>query len=90
VVFSGCLLGPPGTEWRPAQDHTLKGLRVFITGSDLDEWIPEERSREAASVLADLGAEVELRIYPSRGHIVSHLELAEAREFLLSRTALVR
>jgi len=52
----------------------------------MDEWIPEERSREAASVLADLGADVELRIYPSRPHIVSSLELAEARTFLESPT----
>jgi hypothetical protein len=36
-------------------------------------------------VLADLGADVELRIYLSRPHIVSDLELAEARVFLRSR-----
>jgi phospholipase/carboxylesterase len=85
VAFSGCLMGPAGTEWRPPNGQTLEGLKVFITGSDLDEWIPEERSREAARVLADLGADVELRIYPSRPHIVSELELAEARVFLRSR-----
>jgi len=82
VVFSGCLMGPPGTDWRPAEGHTLNGLRVFITGSDMDEWIPEDRSREAATVLTALGADVELRIYPSRPHIVSNMELAEARTFL--------
>jgi len=85
VVFSGCLMGPPGTDWRPAGGKTLEGLRVFLTGSDVDEWIPEERTREAARVLEDLGADVDLRIYPSRPHIVSNLELAEAREFLRSR-----
>jgi phospholipase/carboxylesterase len=85
VVFSGCLMGPPGTGWRPAGGKTLEGLRVFLTGSDVDEWIPEERTREAARVLEDLGADVDLRIYPSRPHIVSNLELAEAREFLRSR-----
>jgi predicted esterase len=50
----------------------------------MDEWIPEQQSREAARVLTDLGAEVDLRIYPSRPHIVSELELAEARAFLRS------
>lgn len=84
VVFSGCLMGPAGTDWRPAGGQTLRGLRVFITGSDVDEWIPEDRSRETARVLEDLGANVELRIYPSRPHIVSDLELAEARSFLRS------
>jgi predicted esterase len=85
VVFSGCLMGPAGTSWRPAGNGTLRGLHVFITGSDMDEWIPEQQSREAARVLTDLGADVDLRIYPSRPHIVSELELAEARGFLRSR-----
>jgi phospholipase/carboxylesterase len=85
VVFSGCLMGPPGTDWRPAGGNSLQGLHVFITGSDVDEWIPEERSREAARVLTGLGADVDLRIYPSRPHLVSNLELAQARAFLRSR-----
>ena len=85
VVFSGCLMGPSGTGWRPAGGQTLEGLHVFLTGSDMDEWIPEERTRETARVLAGLGADVDLHIYPSRPHIVSGLELAEARTFLRSR-----
>ena len=82
VVFSGCLMGPPGTDWRPANARTLRGLRVFLTGSDMDEWIPEERTRHTAEVLKRLGADVEMHVYPSRPHIVSNLELAEARTFL--------
>jgi phospholipase/carboxylesterase len=84
VVFSGCLMGPPGTDWRPANGKTLRGLRVFLTGSDMDEWIPEDRTRQTAQVLSNLGAEVEMHVYPSRTHIVSNLELAEARRFLAS------
>lgn len=86
IAFSGCLMGPPGTRWKAAGGRTLQGLHVFLTGSDMDEWIPEQQSRETARVLADLGADVVLRIYPSRPHIVSALELGEAREFLRSRT----
>jgi phospholipase/carboxylesterase len=82
VVFSGCLMGPAGTHWRPADGKTLRGLRVFLTGSDMDEWIPEERTRQTAQVLTSLGAEVDMHVYPSRPHIVSNLELAEARNFL--------
>ncbi len=84
IVFSGCLMGPAGTDWHPADGKTLRGLRVFLTGSDVDEWIPEERTRQTAQVLADLGAEVEMRVYPSRPHLVSDLELSEARSFLAS------
>jgi predicted esterase len=87
VVFSGCLMGPPGTDWRPAEGKTLHGLGVFITGSDMDEWIPEARTRQTAEVLERLGAHVRMHVYPSRPHIVSNLELAEARTFLQSRMA---
>src|SRR5579863_9958082 len=87
IVFTGCLMGPPGTVWRPAHGQRLEGLHVFLTGSDGDEWVPEERTRETARVLQDLGADVELRIYPARTHIVSNLELSEAHTFLTSRLA---
>ena len=85
VAFSGCLMGPPGTDWHPAGGKTLHGLHVFLTGSDMDEWIPEERTRQTAQVLSGLGAGVEMHIYPSRTHLVSNLELAAARTFLQSR-----
>ena len=53
----------------------------------MDEWIPEERTRQTSQVLTDLGAEVEMHVYPSRPHIVSNLELSAARSFLASSFA---
>jgi predicted esterase len=85
IVFSGCLMGPPDTNWKVAGGGTLKGLSVFLSGSDVDEWIPEARTRETARVLQELGAEVELHVYPGRPHIVSKTELAAARDFLAAR-----
>jgi len=82
VAFSGCLMGPPATQWKAR----LNGLRVFISGSDVDEWIPENNTRETAQVLAELGADVTMRVYPGRPHIVCDEEVADAREFLLSAT----
>ena len=82
VVFTGGLMGPAGTEWKTAGGQSLKGLNVFLTGSDVDEWIEESRTRETARVLQELGASVEMRIYPGRPHVVSKEELNDAREFL--------
>jgi predicted esterase len=82
VVFTGCLIGPPGTLWRTAGNQSLKGLSVFLSGSDADEWIDPRRTEETAQVLRLLGADVELRMYPGRPHIVSPGELADARNFL--------
>ena len=82
-MFTGALIGPPGTPWRLAPPATtLGGLPVLLTGSDVDEWVPETRVRETASVLTSLGADVRCRIYAGRDHIVSDDEIVEAREFI--------
>jgi predicted esterase len=83
IVFTGALIGPPDTVW-PSSPGMLAGLRVLLTGSDTDEWITEEQTRRTAEVLTGLGADVRLRIYPGRPHVVSEPELAEARELLTS------
>jgi predicted esterase len=82
VVFTGCLMGPPGVPRKPAGGGSLRGLNVFLSGSDVDEWVTEADTRATADALRELGANVELHIYPGRPHIVSKEELMAAREFL--------
>ena len=83
VMFTGGLIGPPGRAWRLAPPATtLGGLPVLLTGSDVDEWVPEARVRETASVLTALGADVQCRIYTGRAHIVSDEEIVDARELI--------
>ena len=43
---------------------------------------PRFNSHEAARLFRDLGADVQLRIYPGRPHIVSEEEISAARDFL--------
>lgn len=81
IVFTGGLFGPPGTKWH-GTPGMLSGTRVLITGSDVDEWIPEARVHETAKVLQSFGAAVEVRIYPGRRHEVTEAELAEAGAFI--------
>ncbi|HET9333749.1 MAG TPA: dienelactone hydrolase family protein [Gemmatimonadota bacterium] len=77
VLFSGGLIGPPGT---PREyPGTLSGTPAFLGCSDVDPHIPVERVHETASVLGKLGAEVEERIYPGLGHTVIEDEIAAAR-----------
>lgn len=85
IVFTGGLIGPPGTSWTALGGASLRGLRVLITGSDVDEWVPEARVRETADVLSELGADVRLRIHAGRAHEVSEEEVVEAREWLQKR-----
>jgi predicted esterase len=62
----------------------LAGLRLLLTGSDVDDWVPEMNSHEAARLFRELGADVQLRIYLARPHIVSEEEIQEARSLLSS------
>ncbi len=100
VAFTGALIGPPDTDWvaiagTRARDGgsslkraPLAGLRVFLTGSDADEWITEEQTRQTAHALMDLGADVRLRIYAGRAHVILPEEIREARAFLTDLRAL--
>lgn len=77
IILTGGLFGPSGTVWR-GSPTMLSGTRILITGSDVDDWIPEARVHETADVLASFGADVEMRIYHGRPHEVGEAELAEA------------
>jgi phospholipase/carboxylesterase len=92
IVFTGALLGVPGSDWKVTAPRSLAGLRVLLTGSDVDDWVPEENTHEAARLFRELGADVQLRIYKGRPHIVSEEEIDEARGFLnwIQMTAGVR
>jgi phospholipase/carboxylesterase len=81
IVLTGALIGPPGTEWR-GSPTMLAGTRILLTGSDADDWIPEDRARETARVLEGFGAAVDLRLYPGRPHEVSAAELHAAAGFI--------
>jgi predicted esterase len=84
MVFSGGLIGPPGTIW--SGTGSFLSTPVFLGCSDLDAHVPESRVRETAAVFERMGAEVTTRIYPGMGHLVNDAEIAAARE-LLARLA---
>lgn len=79
IVLTGALIGWP----RPGT--RFDGMSVLLTGSDVDDWVPEQHVRETARVFSELGADVTLRLYPGRPHIVSEDEIAAAREVLTGR-----
>jgi len=81
VSLTGGLFGSPGALW-PAYPRPLSRSRILLTGSDVDDWVPEERVRETAQLLTGLGAEVTLRIYAGRPHEICEKEVEEARIFL--------
>ena len=80
VVFSGGLIGPPGTTWSEKGDFA--GTPAFFGCSDIDAHVPATRVRESAGVYERMGATVTTRIYPGMGHLVNDEEVAFARDLL--------
>lgn len=80
ILFSGGLIGPPGTKWTDEGD--LEGTPVFLGCSDIDAHIPVERVHDTTRVLKAMGAQVTERIYPGMGHLVNRDEIQEARKLL--------
>jgi phospholipase/carboxylesterase len=81
IAFTGAVMGLLDRAWE-TESRPLIGLRVLITGSDVDEWIPERCTRESARILRELGADVVSIIYNDRPHIIDEEEIAEAAAFL--------
>jgi phospholipase/carboxylesterase len=80
ILYTGGLLGPPGTTW---ETHgNFGGTPVFLGCSDVDGHVPEERVHESAEVFEAMGARVTKRIYPGMGHVVNDDEIAFTRELM--------
>lgn len=84
IVFSGGLIGPPGTTW--SENGLFRSTPVFLGCSDQDAHVPESRVHESAAVFQRMGALVTTRIYPGMGHLVNDDETRFAKE-LLARLA---
>jgi len=80
IVFSGGLIGPPGTAWDVAGDFA--GTPVFLGCSDVDAHVPKVRVEESAAVFERMGAATTIRIYPGMGHLVNDDEIAFARSVM--------
>ena len=80
ATLSGGLIGPDGTP----RDYAgaLDGTPVFLGCSDVDFHIPKERVEFSAEVIAGLGGDVTMRLYPGMGHLVNEDEIAHVQAIL--------
>ncbi len=80
LVFSGGLIGPPGTP----RDYpgSLAGTPIFIGCSDVDFHVPLERVQETTATFERMGAAVTERIYPGMDHTIIPDEIDQARQIV--------
>ncbi len=89
VALSGGLIGTGDIGGKAAPrdkefsyEGTLDGTPVFLGCSDVDAHIPVERVEDTARVLAELGGNVDKRIYEGMGHTIIQDEIDAVREML--------
>lgn len=80
AVYSGGVIGPPGTAWHAT--GRFDGTPMFFGCSDIDGHVPEARVNESAALAQRMGAEVTRRIYPGMGHLVNDDEIAWMQRLL--------
>ena len=80
ILFSGGLIGPPGTSW--LYPGSFDGTPIFLGCSNVDAHIPKTRVDESAAVFQHMGAAVTKRIYPGMGHLVNDDEILAAQALL--------
>ncbi|WP_193075998.1 alpha/beta hydrolase [Pseudomonas sp. FME51] len=80
IAYTGGLIGPESLSWRT--HCSLEGTPVLLANSDLDTWVPLERTEQTAEVFQRMGAEVQLKVYPGMEHLVNDDEIALGREIL--------
>jgi predicted esterase len=79
--LSGGLIGADGELTRP---RGLDGTPLLITTAEGDDWVPVERTRESAEILAAGGAAVDLRVFAPGVHAI-RAEEADAVAALVPR-----
>jgi predicted esterase len=80
IAWTGGLFGPEGSTWDAP--NPLDGTPVLLSNSDVDEFVPWPRTEATAAVFRRNGADLILKLYPGRPHIVGDDEIDEARAIL--------
>jgi predicted esterase len=78
--LSGGLIGPTAGVPHPAAK--LEDTPVFLGCSDIDPYIPAERVKDSARVLEEMGAHVEMVLFPGMAHTINDDEVQKVRAII--------
>lgn len=85
LIFTGGLIGPDvdPSRYTGSLDHTP----IFLGSSDIDPHVPLDRVNDTETILTQLGATVDKRIYPNMPHTINHDELSFAKQMVIKLTS---
>jgi predicted esterase len=78
--FSGGVIGPDGTPRNYAGNFAE--TPVFLGCSDRDPHIPKVRVEETAAIFTNMGAKVEMKLYPNMQHTIIQDEIEIAQRIV--------
>lgn len=81
IAFTGGLIGE--TVNPAAYSGGFEHTKVFIGNSDSDPHVPLARTQESATLMQQLGAVVNVKVYPGLPHTINRDEIRIASEMLL-------
>ena len=82
AALCGGLIGGDDDELARPPAGSLDGVAVLLTGTEEDDWVPVERVRRTAQLLAAAGAAVDLHVHPPAEHRVHDEEIDALRELV--------
>jgi phospholipase/carboxylesterase len=85
AVLTGGVMGSDDELGEPA--GSLAGVRVLLSGHEVDDWVPAERVVLTAGLFRRAGADVELQIHDDPVHRINEAEVAATRRLLRSAGA---
>ena len=80
ILYTGGVLGPPGTTWTPR--GTFEGTPAYLGTADPDDWVPVRRVEETAALFSAMGADVSLDVFSGMDHLVNEQEIAAGKALL--------
>jgi phospholipase/carboxylesterase len=81
IAFTGGLIGEAIDPSQFSGDFS--GTPILITTGDPDAHVPQTRVHESETILAGMGADVHVAIYPGRPHTIIADEIERARQLFL-------
>ncbi len=83
AVLTGGYVGHEGIDWKFEGD--FKDTPVFLTTSEIDEWVPPSRAKETVREFEKLGAKVTFKLFKDRPHTISEEEKEMLRRLITVR-----
>lgn len=80
IAFTGGLIGDKITTEN--YDGNFDGTKIYIGTSDPDPHVPVNRVKETETILKQMGAEVDVDIFPGMGHTIVQEEMDKAIRIL--------